>query len=187
MRTPAEQFLEHDAEERPAHRSWAPALRHLMGGNIASDGASKVLSRYLTCARADFTEPPFMAKRRQNDVLLHDSPSKKHCGAFSKLDMLVEGIAPVVGGNPPSLLALLDSRARKRQRYFEDPDKEQQDEEPSASLCRRDTRKHAAGGQSDQTCGKSCERRSHSGSNISKKRTRDSDSVAVRDIKDKVS
>lgn len=125
-----------------------------------------------------------MAKRRPDDVLLHDSPSKKHCGAFCKLDMRVEGIAPVVGRNPPSLLALLGSRARKRPRYFEDPDKEQQDEEPSASLCRRDTRKHAAGGLSDQTFGKSCERR---GTSIPKKRTRDPDTETARDDKEKVS
>lgn len=127
-----------------------------------------------------------MAKRRQDDVLLHDSPSKKHCGAFCKLDVLVESVAPVatVGGNPPSLLALLGSRARKRPRYLEDPDKEQRDEEPSASLCRGDTRKHAAAGdQCDQFWGNSCERRS----NISKKRTRDSDAVTARDDKEKVS
>lgn len=129
-----------------------------------------------------------MAKRRRpDDAVLHDSPSKKHCRAFCKLDVRVDGITPVVGGNPPSLLALLGNRARKRPRYFEDPDKEQQDEEPSASLCRRDMRKHAAGGLSDQTFGKSCERRSSSGdSSISKKRTRDSDSVTVRHDEEKV-
>lgn len=126
-----------------------------------------------------------MAKRRPDDALLHDSPSKKHCRAFCKLDMRVGGMAPVGGVNPPSLLALLGNRARKRPRYFEDP--EQQDEEPSASLCRRDTRKHAAGGLSDQTSGNFCERpSSSSSSSISKKRTRDSDSETVRDDKEKV-
>lgn len=127
-----------------------------------------------------------MAKRRPDDALLNDSPSKKHCRAFCKLDMRhVGGMAPVGGVNPPSLLALLGNRAEKRPRYFEDPDKEQQDEEPSASLCRRDTRKHAAGGLSDQTSGNFCER--PCSSSISKKRTRDSDSETVRDDTEKVS
>lgn len=132
----------------------------------------------------DFTLPPLMAKRRPDDPLLHDSPSKKHCRAFCKLDMRVGGIAPVAGGNPPSLLALLGGRDRKRPRYFEDLDKEQSDEEPLASLCRRDTRKHAAGSLSDQTSGNLCKRRSSSNS---KKRTRDSDSETARGDKEKVS
>lgn len=162
-----------------------PSCTTCNGENIAADSASEVLSRYFTGARAESTEETSMAKRRPDDVLLHDSPSKKHCRAFCKLDMRVGGMVPVGGVNPPSLLALLGSRARKRPRYFEDSDKEQQDEEPSASLCRRDTRKHAAGGLPDQTSGDFCERRSSS--SICKKRTRDFDSETVRDDKEKVS
>lgn len=98
--------------------------------------------------------------------------------------MRVEGIAQVGGENPPSLLALLGSRDRKRPRYLEDFDKEQPDDEPLASLRRGATRKREAGSLSNQTAGDLCERRSSSNT---KKRSRDSDSEAVRDDKDKVS
>lgn len=137
----------------------------------------------MTSAQVDFTLPPLMAKRRPDDALLHDSPSKKHCRAFCKLDMRVEGIGPVGGGNPPSLLALLGSRDRKRPRYFEDLDTEQPDEETLASLCRGGVKKHEAGSLSEQTSGNFRERRRSN----SKKRTRNSDCETARDDKEKVS
>lgn len=126
-----------------------------------------------------------MAKRRPDDALLRDSPSKKHCSAFCKLDMRLEGMAPVGGVNPPSPLALLGNRSRKRPRYFESPDKEQQDNEPSVSLGRSDTRKHAAGDPSDQTSGSFCA--AAAASSVSRKRSRDSNFDTVREDEEKVS
>lgn len=122
-----------------------------------------------------------MAKRRPDDalLLLHEPPSKKHCRASCKLDVRVEGTAPIGGLNSPSVLTLLGSRPRKRPHYFEDLDKGQQDEEPSASPCHRHTRKHAEGGQSIKSSGSCCERRS----SIGKKRTRDDEEKVDADVK----
>ncbi|XP_042344786.1 uncharacterized protein wu:fa19b12 [Plectropomus leopardus] len=84
-----------------------------------------------------------MAKRRAEDTLLHDSPSKRCYRLLSSVDMQLDSMAPAGGVNPPSLLALLGSRCRKRPYYFEEPEK--QDE---AALYRKprhcDTRKPAA-------------------------------------------
>ncbi|XP_047447062.1 uncharacterized protein wu:fa19b12 [Mugil cephalus] len=85
-----------------------------------------------------------MAKRRTEDTVLNDSPSKRCFRSLCRVDMQLESMAPTGGVNPPSLMALLGSRCRKRPYYFEDL--ERQEEEgalfPKTTHC--DTRKPAA-------------------------------------------
>ncbi|XP_059193866.1 uncharacterized protein wu:fa19b12 [Centropristis striata] len=115
-----------------------------------------------------------MAKRRVEDTLLHDSPSKRCCRSLCGVDMQLESMVPTGGVSPPSLLALLGSRCRKRPLYFEDPEIQ---EEAAAALYRKpthcDTRKHAANVLTVQTSGSFQERRSSSTPTSSKKRPRE--------------
>lgn len=133
-----------------------------------------------------------MAKRRAEDTLLHDSPSKRYFRSLCSVDMQLGSMPPTGDVSPPSLLALLGSRARKRPYYFEDPDKQQEEEETSLhrKATRCDTRKHAAN-LTEQTSGGFQGRRSSSSAlTSSKKRPRDdcggSETVVPKE-KDKVS
>lgn len=133
-----------------------------------------------------------MAKRRAEDTLLNDFPSKKYCRAFCKVGTHLGSMAPTGGVSPPSLLALLGSRGRKRPYYFEDLDKEEQEEETAitaaASPSRKDTKTHAASVLSEQTSGSFHDRRSASSAPTkSKKRARDSGSETVPENEEKVS
>ncbi|XP_028270620.1 uncharacterized protein C9orf40 [Parambassis ranga] len=107
-----------------------------------------------------------MAKRRAEDTLLHDSPSKRCFRPLCGVDMQLESVVPTVGLNPPSLLALLGNRCQKRKHYFEDQEKLEQ----AASVYRRsthcDSRKHAAKGL---TSGSFQDRRSSSTDTSTKK------------------
>lgn len=129
-----------------------------------------------------------MAKRRAEDTLLHDFPSKKYCRAFCKVSMHLGSMDPTGGVSKPSLLALLGSRGRKRPHYSEDLNKEEQEEETASAVspCRKDTRMHAASVFSEQTSGSFHDRRStNSASTKSKKRARDSGSEIVPEDKEK--
>lgn len=67
-----------------------------------------------------------MAKRRADDTVLRDSPSKRCCRSLHSVDkQLQRGLLTHVSMAPPSLLALLGSRCRKRPHYFEDPAKDE--------------------------------------------------------------
>ncbi|KAM8760000.1 uncharacterized protein AB9X84_008222 [Acanthopagrus schlegelii] len=116
-----------------------------------------------------------MAKRRVEDpLLLPDSPSKRCCRSLCSVDMQLGSMAPIGGVSPPSLLALLGSRSRKRPSYFEEP--EVGDEE-AVLLCRKathccDTRKHAAS-VAVQASGSFPDRRCSSTLTSSKKRHRE--------------
>uniref|UniRef100_UPI0037E72AC0 uncharacterized protein C9orf40 homolog n=1 Tax=Semicossyphus pulcher TaxID=241346 RepID=UPI0037E72AC0 len=109
-----------------------------------------------------------MAKRRAKDTLLHDSPSKRCYRSLCGVDMQLGSMAPSGDVSPPSLLALLDSRCRKRPQYFEDPEKPEE-----AALYVKptncDIKKHAAHVLRVQTSGNVKERQSTS----SKKRARE--------------
>lgn len=63
-----------------------------------------------------------MAKRHAEDILISSSPSKR-CRGHCSVDMRLESMAPSRGVSPPSLLALLGSRCRKRHFYFDETDK----------------------------------------------------------------
>ncbi|XP_035813371.2 uncharacterized protein C9orf40 homolog isoform X1 [Amphiprion ocellaris] len=113
-----------------------------------------------------------MAKRRAEDTLLHDSPSKRCYRSLCCVDLQLESEAPSEGVSPPSLLALLGSRCRKRPYYFEDPEK--QEEAPlfrTTTNC--DTRRLQAGVLTVQTSGNFPERRSCSAGTKTKKRLRE--------------
>ncbi|XP_041644354.1 uncharacterized protein wu:fa19b12 [Cheilinus undulatus] len=115
-----------------------------------------------------------MAKRRAENTLLHDSPSKRCCRSLYSIDMQLGSMAPSGGLNPPSLLALLGSRGRKRPHYFEDP--ENQDDEEAALYLKTthcDVRKHAAHVLTVQTSGSFQERHTSSTLTSSKKRARE--------------
>ncbi|XP_035515171.1 uncharacterized protein C9orf40 homolog [Morone saxatilis] len=113
-----------------------------------------------------------MAKRRAEDTLLHDSPSKRCHRSVCSVDMQLGSLAPTGGVSPPSLLALLGSRSRKRPHYFEEPEEEGAAPFRRATNC--DTRKHAASVLTVQTSsGSFQERRSSSAATSSKKRTRE--------------
>ncbi len=112
----------------------------------------------------------FMAKRRAEDTLLHDSPSKRCFRSLCAVDMQLGSVAPTTAGgvSPPSLLALLGGRCRKRPYYFEDPG-----EQGDAAVYRKDTRKPAAGVLTVQTSGSFQDRRSCSTPASAKKRARE--------------
>uniref|UniRef100_A0A669CPM2 Putative WW-binding domain-containing protein n=1 Tax=Oreochromis niloticus TaxID=8128 RepID=A0A669CPM2_ORENI len=61
-----------------------------------------------------------MAKRRAEDTLLHNSPSKRCYRSLCAVDIQAESMAPSGGVSPPSLLALLGTRCRKRPQYFDE-------------------------------------------------------------------
>ncbi|XP_051279366.1 uncharacterized protein C9orf40 homolog [Dicentrarchus labrax] len=115
-----------------------------------------------------------MAKRRAEDTLLHDSPSKRCHRSVCSVDMQLGSImAPTGGVSPPSLLALLGSRSRKRPHYFEEPE-EEEGAAPFRKATNCDTRKHAATVLTVQTfSGSFHERRGSSAPTSSKKRTRE--------------
>uniref|UniRef100_A0A3P9NWL7 Putative WW-binding domain-containing protein n=1 Tax=Poecilia reticulata TaxID=8081 RepID=A0A3P9NWL7_POERE len=61
-----------------------------------------------------------MAKRRAEETVLLDSPSKRrYFPPFYSVDMQLESMASVGGVSSPSLLTLLGSRCRKRPLYFD--------------------------------------------------------------------
>lgn len=60
-----------------------------------------------------------MAKRRAEDILI-TSPLSKRCRGLCSVDMRLESMAPSGGVSPPSLLALLGTRCRKRPFYFDE-------------------------------------------------------------------
>lgn len=124
----------------------------------------------------------FMAKRRAEDTLLHDSPSKRRCRSLYSGDMQLHSVARAGGVSlspPRSLMALLGSRCRKRPYYFEDPEKQGEGEAVGATACfyykatQCDTRKHAADVLTVQTSGSFQERRSCSILTNDKKRQRE--------------
>lgn len=116
-----------------------------------------------------------MAKRRAEDTLLHDPPSKRcYRTLCTSVDMQLGSMAPAAGGvSPPTLVALLGSRSRKRPCYFEDPEEQQQQE--GGTLYRKaahcDARKHAA--SAVQTSGSFQDRRGCSAPTGCKKRPRE--------------
>uniref|UniRef100_A0A3Q2VEF7 Putative WW-binding domain-containing protein n=1 Tax=Haplochromis burtoni TaxID=8153 RepID=A0A3Q2VEF7_HAPBU len=98
-----------------------------------------------------------MAKRRAEDTLLHNSPSKRCFRSLCAVDIQAESMAPSGGVSPPSLLALLGTRCRKRPQYF--------DEEETASYRKTshyDARKRAVNVSAVQTSGSFQDRRSSS-------------------------
>lgn len=114
-----------------------------------------------------------MAKRRAEDTLLHDSPSKRCCRSLYSVDMQRVSMDPPGGVSPPSLLALLGSRSRKRPLYFQDPEKLER-EEVEACLYRKAThcatRKHSATALTERTSGNFQDSRSPSSALISSKK-----------------
>ncbi|KAM7416213.1 hypothetical protein PAMA_018336 [Pampus argenteus] len=131
----------------------------------------------------------FMAKRRAEDTLCHDSPSKRCYRSLCGVDMQLESMVAPNGGvslSPPSLLALLGSRCRKRPYYFEDPEQQQQQQEAPVPLYRKtthccDTRKHVANVLTAQTSGSFQDRRGAVKSHNSNKRPRE-DSVGPETV-----
>lgn len=125
-----------------------------------------------------------MAKRRAEDTLFHECPSKRCYRSLCGIDMQLESmVAPHGGESPPSLQALLGCRCRKRPYYFEDPEQQQQQhqQEQEAPLHRKttnccDTRKHAANVLTAPTSTSFQDRRSSTKPLNSKKRPRE-DSV----------
>lgn len=85
-----------------------------------------------------------MAKRRTEDTLLHDSPSKRCFRSLCRVDMQLESMAPAGGVNPPSLMALLGSRCRKRPYYFEDQERREDEGALFPKTAHCDARKQAA-------------------------------------------
>ncbi|XP_076587423.1 uncharacterized protein LOC143321149 [Chaetodon auriga] len=113
-----------------------------------------------------------MSKRRAEDPLLHDSPSKRCCRSLCSVDMQLGSMAAAGGVSPPSLLALLGSRSRKRPYFFEDPEKQEETAAyRKATHC--DTRKHAASVVTVQTSGSFQELRGSSAITSCKKRPRE--------------
>ncbi|CAI5650867.1 unnamed protein product [Oreochromis niloticus] len=109
-----------------------------------------------------------MAKRRAEDTLLHNSPSKRCYRSLCAVDIQAESMAPSGGVSPPSLLALLGTRCRKRPQYF--------DEEETASYRKTspcDVRKRVVNVLAVQTSGSFQDRRSSSSVTSSQKRPRE--------------
>ncbi|XP_041854977.1 uncharacterized protein wu:fa19b12 isoform X1 [Melanotaenia boesemani] len=82
-----------------------------------------------------------MAKRRAEDALLHDSPSKRYCRSLCSVDIQAESMATNGSVSAPSLLALLGTRCRKRPCYFDDEEKPE-DATPYFRTALCDTGKH---------------------------------------------
>lgn len=111
-----------------------------------------------------------MAKRRAEDTLLHNSPSKRCFRSLCAVDIQAESMAPSGGVSPPSLLALLGTRCRKRPQYF--------DEEETASYRKTshyDARKRAVNVSAVQTSGSFQDRRSSSVTSSQKRPREDSE------------
>ncbi len=130
-----------------------------------------------------------MAKRRAEDALLHDSPSKRCYRSVCSVDMQLGSVAPTGGVSPPSLLALLGSRSRKRPYYFEDPE-EQEETALYRKTAHCDSRMLAANVLTVQTSGSFQDRRISGTLTSFKKRAREdgtcSDNVTAK-AKDTVS
>lgn len=128
-----------------------------------------------------------MAKRRGEDTLLCSSPSKRCCRALCSVDMQLGSVAPAGGVSPPSLLALLGGRSRKRPCYFDETDKEEEDAAAAAyHKALWDTKTVLT----VHTSGSFQERRSYSAVAASKKRHREScvsSETVVTKAKEKVS
>lgn len=121
-----------------------------------------------------------MAKRHADDVLITSSSSKRWRGPCS-VDMRLESMAPSRSVSPPSLLALLGSRCRKRQFYCDDDT----DHDLDLPLLRKGTHadllKHTAhlNTVQQQTSGSFQERRNSAVAKSTNKRPReDSDAPA---------
>ncbi|KAK2837527.1 hypothetical protein Q5P01_014739 [Channa striata] len=115
-----------------------------------------------------------MAKRRAEDVSMHDSPSKRCSRSLWNVDRRLQSAAaaPIVSGNlkPPSLLAVLGSRCRKRPYCFEEPPSEETAARPCSKSPHCDTRKPAG-----TACGNVQDRRSSDTLTNPKKGPRDED------------
>ncbi|XP_017272677.1 uncharacterized protein C9orf40 homolog [Kryptolebias marmoratus] len=113
-----------------------------------------------------------MAKRRAENPLLLDSPGKrKLCRPLCGVDMRLESSAAPTSGavSPPSLLALLGGRCRKRPHYFENEEKPgETSPRLMSSLCA--SKKLAADVSTEQVSGSFQVRRSVSCSDTSKKK-----------------
>uniref|UniRef100_A0A3Q3G8R6 Putative WW-binding domain-containing protein n=1 Tax=Labrus bergylta TaxID=56723 RepID=A0A3Q3G8R6_9LABR len=90
-----------------------------------------------------------MAKRRAEDTLLHDAAPKRCYRSLCSVDMQPGGMAPSGGVSPPSLLALLGNRCRKRPHYFEEPEKQEEESALSLKPTKCDIRKHGADADTD--------------------------------------
>ncbi|KAM4617002.1 uncharacterized protein ACJ7VT_009775 [Polymixia lowei] len=71
-------------------------------------------------------ELAFMTKRRAEDTLCNDTPSKRRYRSLCSIGVQLESMAASGGVDPPSLLALLGSRCRKRPYYFEEAEEHQE-------------------------------------------------------------
>lgn len=147
--------------------------------------ASVRVKTLVFCHTSALTELMFMAKRQAEETLLNDSPSKRCCRSLYGVDMQRVSMAATGGVSPPSLLALLGSRSRKRPLYFEDPEKLQREEE-DASLYRKTThcgtRKLAVKVSAEQTAGNFQDSRSPSSALISSKKRPREDCAASETI-----
>ncbi|KAF3696006.1 putative protein C9orf40 -like protein [Channa argus] len=127
-----------------------------------------------------------MAKRCAEDVLPHDSPSKRCYRSLCSVDMQLQSVGPIVGGNlnPPSLLSLLGRRCRKRPYYVEEPECEEAAGGPHIKTTHCDIRKHAGNVLSVQISGNPQDRRSSNTLTSPKKRAREegagSEAVSVK-------
>lgn len=80
-----------------------------------------------------------MAKRRAEEIVLFDSPSKRrHFPAIYSVDVQLESMDPVKSGSPQSLLTVLGSRCRKRPPYFDN-----EEADSCERITRSDSGKHA--------------------------------------------
>ncbi|KAM9393091.1 uncharacterized protein KZ484_004325 [Pholidichthys leucotaenia] len=114
-----------------------------------------------------------MAKRRSDDALLHESPSKRCFRPVCGVNVRLESIASHVGGvSPPSLLDVLGSRSRKRPYYFEDREKTEEVHLYFMST-HRDSRKHSAGVVSVEASGSFREPQSSCTADSTQKRPRE--------------
>ncbi|XP_029367303.1 uncharacterized protein wu:fa19b12 [Echeneis naucrates] len=116
-----------------------------------------------------------MAKRRAQDTPLRNSPSKRCCRSVCGVDPGQDCTAPAGGVSlsPPSLLALLGSRCRKRPHYFEEQQQEEAAELFPTTVQGDARRKHPAGVGTVQTSGTFHDRGRSSSLTNTKKRPRE--------------
>ena len=121
-----------------------------------------------------------MTKRRAEQVLFHDVPSKRCVCLSGCFDTQLESMAATGGLSPPSLLALLGSRCRKRPFYFEDEEEHRGKMQPRKianidhCMCAScDSPTMSSGSFLDRSCANSA-----STSTNSKKRARDDLSIS---------
>lgn len=91
-----------------------------------------------------------MTKRRAEDTLFCGIPSKRGYGSLCSLDMRLKGSAASGAVNPPSLLALLGSRCRKRPHSFEEAD--EQETSFSRNPANNDMGSHALNRVTGESC-----------------------------------